>query len=285
MDFATLVRARLAKLGCAQKDLARAAEVADSYISQLLTRRRAPPFPARTDLYPRMEAFLQLEPGALARLAQAERAEEFKQKLGQTPQPLFQGFRELILGKCSAQRRSDVRAIFERQPFGTLERLVTQKLLDVVQRIARRELDSEDWLRLAARIGSRSHEEMRVVVLEFLDADVFRVSRESCTAFVDPMIECWDIDLTTFCLDISLNPRLVADAQRRFEFLETDRLDDNEVPSGLARFLEDEQLSGDITPEESRILGLYRFGGRRPNKLFYYRALQVLRDPLHFSEN
>jgi len=89
LDFVTLVRSRLATLGCAQKDLAQAAQVADSYISQLLTRKRPPPAPDRTDIYPKMEAFLRLEPGALRRLAGIERTEELKHRLGQTPEPLF----------------------------------------------------------------------------------------------------------------------------------------------------------------------------------------------------
>ena len=120
MDFVTLVRSRLATLGCAQKDLAQAAQVADSYVSQLLTRKRPLPAPDRTDIYPKMEAFLRLEGGALARLAEIERTEELKHRLGQTPEPLFQGFRDLILGKCVAQKRDDVRVVFERHPFGTL---------------------------------------------------------------------------------------------------------------------------------------------------------------------
>lgn len=282
MDFVTLVRSRLATLGRAQKDLAQAAEVADSYISQLLTRKRSPPAPERTDIYPKMEAFLRLEPGALGRLAGVERAEELKHRLGQTPEPMFQGFRDLILGKCVVKKRDEVRAVFERHPFGTLERLITQKLLDVVQRIARQELDSENWLRLAARVGNRSHEEMRVMVLEFLDADIFHVSRESCVAFMDPLVESWDIDLDRFRFDITLNRRLVVDAQRRFEFVETAPTDGPDQPSAFAEFLDDPRMSGDITEEEIRLLRLYRFDGKQPTKLFYHRALQNLRDPLHF---
>ena len=68
-----------------------------------------------------------------------------------------------------------VRAIFEKQPFGELERLVTQKLLDVVKRVAKEELESENWVRLVARMGRRSYEDMRVLILEFLDTDVFNV--------------------------------------------------------------------------------------------------------------
>ena len=285
MDFATLVRSRLAELGCAQKDLAQAAQVADSYISQLLTRKRPPPAPDRTDIYPKMEAFLRLERGALGRLAGIERTEELKHRLGQTPEPLFQGFRDLILAKCVAQKRDEVRGVFERHPFGTLERLITQKLLDVVQRIARQELDSENWIRLAARVGSRTHEEMRVMVLEFLDTDIFHVSRENCVAFMDPLVESWDIDLDTLRFDITLNRRLVVDPQRRFEFVETEPLDDSDEPSGFAEFLDDTRLSGDITEAEIRLLRLCRFNGRRPTKLYYHRALQNLRDPLHFRED
>jgi transcriptional regulator with XRE-family HTH domain len=285
LDFATLVRSRLAELGCAQKDLARAAQVADSYISQLLTRKRPPPAPDRTDIYPKMEAFLRLEPGALARLAGIERTEALKHKLGLPPEPLFRGFRALILGKCVARKRDDVRMVFERHQFGTIERLITQKLLDVVQRIARQELDSENWIRLAARVGSRTHEEMRVMILEFLDTDVFHVSRENCVAFMDPLVESWDIDLDSLRVDIKLNRRLVVDPQRRFELVETEPLDDSDEPSGLTEFLDDTRLSGDITEVETRLLRLCRFNGRRPTKLYYHRALQNLRDPLHFRED
>lgn len=285
MDFATLVRSRLAELGCAQKDLAQAAQVADSYISQLLTRKRPPPAPDRTDIYPKMEAFLRLERGALGRLAGIERTEELKHRLGQTPEPLFRGFRDLILAKCVAQKRAEVRAVFEQHPFGTLERLITQTLLDVVQRIARQELDSENWIRLAARVGSRTHEEMRVLVLEFLDTDIFHVSRENCVAFMDPLVESWDTDLGSLRIDITLNRRLVVDPQRRFEFVETEPLDDSDEPSGFAGFLDDTRLSGDITEAEIRLLRLCRFNGKRPTKLYYHRALQNLRDPLHFRED
>jgi transcriptional regulator with XRE-family HTH domain len=284
LDFVTLVRSSLTALGCAQKELALAAEVADSYISQLLTGKRAPPAPNRTDIYPKMEAFLRLEPGALARLAEVERARELERRLGQTPEPLFQGFRELILDKCVQRRRDEVRVVFERHPFGTLERFITQKLLDVVQQIAREELESEDWIRLAAEVGKRPHEEMRVVILEFLDADIFHVSRESCMAFIDPLLESWDIDLDSLRLDITLNQRLVAKPQRRFEVVETEPGDGPQAAAGLAEFLEDSRLSGDITPDETRLLRSLRLGGRRPTKLFFHRALQNFRDPLHFEE-
>jgi transcriptional regulator with XRE-family HTH domain len=280
LNFSALVRTRLAKLGFGQKDLAKAVQVTDSYISQLLNRRKAPPSRDRTDIYAKMERFLQLEPGELGRLVEIERAEEMKRRLGQVPEPLFQQFRELVLRKCVPGKRDDVRAVFDAQPFGTLERLVARKLLEVVQRIARRELDSEDWIRLAASAGGRSREEMRVIVLEFLDTDVFQVSNESCVEFLDPLVESWDVDLNTLRLDITLNSKLVAEPHHTFTFVEGEP--DDEEP-GLTEFLEDPRLSGDVTEAEARLLRRQRFGGKRPTKLYYYRALQNLRDPLHFT--
>jgi len=284
LDFSALVRSRLEALGYGQKDLARAAQVTDSYVSQLLTRKKAPPARSRTDIYAKMEAFLRLEPGELGRLAENERAEEIKRRLGHAPQPLFQAFRDLVLRKCVPEKRDEVRAVFEAQPFGTLERLVTRTLLEAVQRIARRELDSENWIRLAARVGGRSHEEMRVLVLEFLDTNVYQVSNENCAAFIDPLVESWDVDLDSLRLDIVLNRGLVEDPHRTFAFVEIAPADDADAGTGLADFLDDPRLSRDMTEEEVRFLRQHRLAGRRPNKLYYYRALQNMRDRLHFHE-
>src|SRR5207302_5389823 len=110
--------------------------------------------------------------------------------------------------------------IFEQQPFGELERLVTEKLLDVVKRVSQEELENDDWLREVARLGGRSYEETRVIVLEFLDTDVFHVSGEHCDSFLDPLIASWDVDLATFGLEIILNHRVAADPLRKFEFVE-----------------------------------------------------------------
>lgn len=285
MSFAGLVKSRLKSLSHEQKDLARAAGVTESYVSQLLSRRKAPPDPERTDIYTRMETFLRLDRGELGRLAEAERSEDIKRKLSRATQPLFQAFRDLVLRKCADHTRDEVRAIFELQPFGTLERLVTQTLLDVVQGVARRELESKDWIRLAARVGGRSREEMRVIVLEFLDTNVYQVSNENCVAFLDPLVKSWDIDLESFRLDINLNPKLVTEAHRTFLFTERRPEDDTGEELGLAEFLQDKKLSGDVTEDEVSYLRRQYLGGRRPTKLYYYRALQNSRDPLHFLES
>ncbi len=284
LSFADLVRSRLSTLGREQKDLARAAQVTESYVSQLLTRKKAPPGPRRTDIYGKMEAFLRLEPGELGRLAEIERSEEIQRRLGRTPAPLFQQFRELVLRKCVPEERAAVRAVFDAQPFGTLERLVAQKMLEVVQRVALQELDNEDWMRLAARVGGRSNEAMRVIVLEFLDSDVFDVSKESCVVFLDPLVESWKVDLESLRLDITLNRALVANPHWTFTFVEGEPADSSDEEPGLAEFLRDRALDERATDEEIRFLRRQRFATRRPNKLYYYRALQNLRDPLHFSE-
>jgi len=282
MDVSFVIRQRLEEFGLEQRDLARAAQVTESYISQLLTRKKAPPAPTRTDIYDKMDRFLKLPSGELARLADIQRKEELKRELGQEPSPLFGDVRQLILRKCHLDRVAQVRAIFEKQPFGELERLVTQRLLEVLQTVARQELANDYWLRMVADLGGRSFEEMRVIVLEFLDTDIFHLSREHCVSFLEPLVESWDIDLATFALDISLNARAVSEHEKRFEFVEreADQLFIEEP--GLTEFLENASLSGTATTEEIEFLKRLRFKGKRPAALYFYRELQNLRDPLHF---
>jgi transcriptional regulator with XRE-family HTH domain len=282
VDVPLLIRHRLTELGLEQKDLAAAAQVTESYISQLLARKKAPPAPARTDIYEKIGEFLRLPNGELSKLADLQRQEELKKKVAAPPRPLFKECRGLILRKCEPERRTEIRRIFEKEPFGELERLITQKLLDLAQGIAKEELRSEDWLRLMAQISDRSFEQMRVAILEFLDTEVFNISIENCVSFLDPMIESWDIDLRTFSLEIVLNRRLAPGGLKRFEFVERESEPHVLIEPGFEQFLKDATLSGDITEEEIRFLKLLRFNGRHPSPIYYYRELQNLRDPLHF---
>jgi transcriptional regulator with XRE-family HTH domain len=157
MDICFVIKARLQELGLGQKELAVAADVTQSYVSQLLTHKKLPPAPERTDIYQKMEKFLELPSGNLANLAQAQRMVELKRGLQEPPRPLFKEVRELILRKCKPERRAEVSQIFEQQPFGELERLVTQKLLDVIKRVARGELENDKWLRAFSRFSGRSY--------------------------------------------------------------------------------------------------------------------------------
>lgn len=282
MDVPLVIKHRLDELGLEQRDLASAAQVTESYVSQLLTRKKAPPAPNRTDIYDKMGKLLKLPEGELAKLADLQRREELKRKLADPPEPLFREVRELVLGKCKPDKREQMKVIFERQHFGELERFVTQKLLDVTKRVAKEELDSENWLRLVARLNNRSYEEMRVAILEFLDADVFEVSIESCVSFLDPLIESWDIDLLTFGVEIVLNRRVAPGQPVKFEFVEKGPEPTFEEEPGLKEFLDDPSFSGGATAEEIEFLKRLRFKEKHPTALYYYRELQNLRDPLHF---
>ncbi len=285
MDVCLVIKRRLVELGFEQKDLATAADVTESYISQLLTRKKLPPAPDRTDIYEKMAKFLKLPGDRLSKLADHQRKEELKRNLGDPPAPLFKEVRELILRKCAPDKEKQVRAIFEKQPFGELERFVTQRLLDVIKNVAKQELNSENWLHVVARLTGRSYEQLRVTLLEFLDTDVFNLSPENCISFLDPLIESWDVDLTTFGMEIVLNRKIASGDPLRYEFVER-RPDQPDVEPGFKEFLNDSSLSGTATKEEMEFLKKLRFNGKRPTSLYYYRELQSLRDPLHFrAEN
>jgi hypothetical protein len=280
VDVCLAIKQRLEQIGREQRDLATAAQVTESYVSQLLNRKKLPPASDRTDIYTKMERFLKLSNGELSKLADHQRKEELKIHLGEVPKPLLEDVRELILKRCSADKRKEVGAIFARQPFGELEQLVTQKLLEVAKKIAKEELESEDWLRLVARLVGRSYEQVRVTVLEFLDTDVLHLSIENCDTFLDPLIESWDIDLASFAMQIVLNRRLAPGTpKKKFEFVEKQS---SEEEPGFKRFLQDAALRGDATEEEIGFLSRLRMNGKRPTPLYYYRELQNLRDPLHF---
>src|SRR5436853_103528 len=92
-----------------------AARVTESYISQLLTGKKAPPAPERTDIYDRMETFLRLPAGKLATLADLIRMDALKRKLEDPPSPLFKEVRELILRKYASGNAQPIRAMFERE--------------------------------------------------------------------------------------------------------------------------------------------------------------------------
>jgi transcriptional regulator with XRE-family HTH domain len=284
MDVGSLIRGRLAELGLEQKDLAAAAEVTESYISQLLSRKKAPPAPSRTDIYDKMETFLKLPGNRLTKLADHAHKDELKRALGGPPKPLHEEVRELVLRKCAPANKKQIRTIFEREPFGHLEHVVTQKLLDAVKNAARKELENDSWLQRVSQRTGGSYEQMRVLVLEFLDADVLTVSVENCVSFLDPLIESWDIDLTSFAMEIVLNQRLAPGHSRRLEFVERELDEPIDAETGFTEFLRDRSLSGNAAEDEIEFLKSLRFKGKRPTSLYYYRALQNLRDPLHFRE-
>jgi transcriptional regulator with XRE-family HTH domain len=113
MDVCLVIKERLEQLGLEQKDLAAAAEVTESYISQLLTRKKLPPAPDRTDIYEKMGKFLKVSSGKLAKLAELQRREELKRDFEDPPAPLFQEVRGLVLRKCTREKQQQIGAIIE----------------------------------------------------------------------------------------------------------------------------------------------------------------------------
>src|SRR5713101_1834618 len=111
MDVSQLIQQKLNELGLEQRDLANAAEVTESYISQLLSRKKMPPAPERTDIYDKLGRFLKLPVGKLAGLADVQRKQEFKNKIQSPPVPLLREVRALLLHKCKRENRSPMHAI------------------------------------------------------------------------------------------------------------------------------------------------------------------------------
>src|SRR5437763_15576896 len=124
MDISQLIQQKLSELRLDQRHLADAAEVTESYISQLLSRKKLPPAPERTDIYEKLGRILKLPAGRLAGLADLQRKQEVKRKIQSPPVPLFKEVRELLLEKCKREKRREIRAIFEKEPFGELERFI-----------------------------------------------------------------------------------------------------------------------------------------------------------------
>ena len=282
MDVVELIGIRLKDLGYEQRELAAAVRVTPSFISQLLKRKKMPPSPSRTDIYRKIERVLKIPAGDLSKLAELQRKDELKRRFDYPSLPLFGDVRELVLSKCKRNQQEELRHIFQKEPFGEIERIVTQKLLDAAKGITKQGWNDENWLRLVARANHKSYEEMRVIALEFFDSDIFTLSIQNSIYFLKPLIKSWDIDLRTFNMNIVLTPTLGEERLRRFAFVEMEPESQVEDEPGLRDFLRDRFLCTDITDEEVKFLKKLRFIEKRPNALYYYRELQNLRDPLHF---
>jgi hypothetical protein len=229
-----------------------------------------------------MEEFLRLPRGELSRLADVQRKEELKKKAGDPALPLFPEFRALMLRKCRSGNGVRIRAILEKEPFGELERLVAQKLLDVAKGVAKEHAGNQQWVGLAARLGKRTREQTRATLHRLLDTDVFSASVETCLPFLESLIDSWNIDLETFAIEIMLDRGMSPGGRKRFEFVEREADRSTMLEPGLKEFLGDKSLSGDANEEEIDFLRRLNLKGRRPAPIYYYRELQNLRDPVHF---
>src|SRR2546426_12496754 len=129
MDVSHLIEQKLTDLGLDQRDLANAAEVTESYISQLLSRKKPPPAPERTDIYDKLGRVLKLPPGKLAGLAYLQRKQELKKKIENPAAPLFKEVRQLLINKGRRSKHRQLQAIFEKKPVAQIEQLITQNVV------------------------------------------------------------------------------------------------------------------------------------------------------------
>jgi hypothetical protein len=117
----------------------------------------------------------------------------------------------------------------------------------IVKALARKELESEDWLRIVARESHRSYRQVRVAVL------VFNITPDSCIVFLDPLIVSWDVDLASFGLEIVLNRRIAPANLRKLEFVERESIGLSGKELGLQELLKEWiTTSGDSQREVER---------------------------------
>jgi len=114
VDVSLLIKHRLKELGLEQKDLAVAAQVTESYISQLLAGKKAPPAPGRTDIYEKIGRVLRLPSGELSNLADLQRKEELRKKAGETPRPLYQECPRVDSAQMRFRQQRELRRILRR---------------------------------------------------------------------------------------------------------------------------------------------------------------------------
>lgn len=282
MDVSELIKSRLADIGQEQKELARAAGVTDSYVSQLLARRKSPPSPRRTSIYRRMDRFLGLPEGRLAELAEAQRLAELRRTLADEPAPLLPHVRQLLLVRVRPAHHALVKGVFATAPFGELERLVAQVIVEVVQKLVRPRLDDDDWLRRLANRSGEPAQGVRALARQLLDIGPLHLSERTCRVVLAPLIAVWDVDLVSLAVQVTPDRRLAGAKTRRFAMAEQARAVEDEEP-GYRAFVRDRALSGTASPDELAALRAMRFDGRHPTALYYYRELQSWRDPLHFA--
>ena len=83
-------------------------------------------------------------------------------------------------------------------------------------------------------------------------------------------------------MEVVLNRRLASEPVKKFAFVERQLEEPVDDEPGLTAFLQDRSLSSDASEADIAFLRQQRFQDKRPTPLYYYRALQNFRDPLHF---
>jgi hypothetical protein len=205
-----LVRRRLKELKRTPRELAEALQVSERYVAELVSGRRKPPAPGRTDVYAPMTKFLRLHRNDLPTCAKVERDQVVVSK--KRPDPRV---RQMLLDLCEpGKARTLVRRMAPRTG-AELDVLIAQRLLEVAQGFVRRQLDDEVGIRVAASREGITFLEVRMRLMEFLDATPESLTPHDVEEFVRPRIGYWDIDLETRAMRIVLRSQEPAPRQKR----------------------------------------------------------------------
>lgn len=193
-----LVSRRLREIDSSTDDLAEALEVPASYVEDVIAGSR-PIDPSRSDVYGRMTSFLRLGRNDLRNCLPPERNDRSRS------------------GAPGAQVRRMLLTLCEPATADQLDRSgaaeftdIVRRLLDVAQGAVRRLLDDHVHLRLAATERRTTYPEIRLRVLDFLDATPGTVTPEDITEFLAPRIARWDVELSTGVLKV-----VMASSERR----------------------------------------------------------------------
>jgi hypothetical protein len=194
-----LVRQALRQAERSADDLAAAIQVPPEYVHDLITGRRRPPLPGRTDVYDRMASFLRLGRHALEACALAERS-----AAAAAPAPGSSSeVAAALLALCEPETARELKRRAARDGGAELARL-TERLLGLVQGMVRRVLDDQVGLRLAAAERGMTYVELRVRLLEFLDGAPDTLTLTDLSEHVVPRVARWDVDLDTDVLRLVL---------------------------------------------------------------------------------
>lgn len=190
-----LVRRRLQEISRTAEDLAEAVEVPLEYIEEVIAGTRLPA-PGRSDIYERITAFLRLGRNDLLNCVPPEGTPG--RVSGPGPQ-----VRRLLLALCEPKTAEALER--RRAQHGGAEMMgLCRRLLDVAQGAVRRVLDDHIQLRLAAAECGRTYPDMRLKVLDFLDATPATLTVTALNEFLAPRISRWDVELETGVLRVVL---------------------------------------------------------------------------------
>ena len=193
-----LLNRRLRQLKRTPGELAAAARVSESYITELMEGRRRVPAPG-SDVYVTMGKFLGLHRDDLPSCARAERAAERPGERRAAPE-----VRRIVLELCDPQQVKSLTRRLARPDGAELEWVIINRLLEVARGFVIRRLDDEVGLKVAAGREGKEYLDIRMRLLEFLDLAPDTVTVHDCMDFVIPRIATWGIDLDSRTMRMQL---------------------------------------------------------------------------------